>query len=323
MLFRKKFSLKRYRKNPIIKPRPNVSWERRAAFNPGVIYVGGKFHIIYRAMSNKRESIFGYATSQDGFHIDEHPRDPIYVPRKSFEKRRKNADQPNSGCEDARLTRLGDRIYMFYTAYDGKNPPSGAITYIELDDFLNKKWNWASPRLCSPLKGENKDICIFPEKIKNKYLVIHRTGVTIDYYYADDLYYPLKNLKAGHEGEGKDWINPRKGKWDNKKVGANGPPIKTKYGWLLFYHGVSDKLIYRLGAVLLSLRKPENIIARTKDPIFEPKKKYEKKGQVPNVVFSCGTVLLGDTLYVYYGGADTVIGLATCSLEKLIKEIKK
>jgi beta-1,2-mannobiose phosphorylase / 1,2-beta-oligomannan phosphorylase len=96
------------------------------------------------------------------------------------------------------------------------------------------------------------------------------------------------------------------------------PPIKTKKGWILLYHGVSDDGVYRVGAVLLDLKNPTHVISRTTDWIFEPETEYEKKGQINNVVFPCGAVVRGDTIFMYYGGADTVINVATLSLSALL-----
>ena len=309
-----KFSLKRFRKNPIITPNPKNIWEEKAVFNPGVIYDGGKFHIIYRAMSKRGQSVLGYASSKDGLNIDEKLDEPIYVPREDFELKE---EEGYSGCEDPRLVIIGDKIYMFYTAYDGYNPPSVALTTIKRVDFLNKNWVWNKPRLISPLREFNKNACIFPEKINGKYAVLHRINNSIDFHYIDNLAFIETGLS-----EETNWARPRRGRWDSTKIGITGSPIKTKYGWLLVYHGVSDNGTYRLGAMLLDLNNPEKIIARTDNPIFEPVEKWEKEGQVPNVVFSCGVVLKDDILYIYYGGGDTVVGVATTSLEKLIKEIQ-
>ena len=107
--------------------------------------------------------------------------------------------------------------------------------------------------------------------------------------------------------------------WDSEKVGLTAPPIKTKKGWLLLYHGVSkSRHTYRVGAVLLDLNDPFLVIGRTDQPIFEPREKYELYGQVPNVVFPCGLATIKDKLFIYYGGADSVIGVATASLKKLL-----
>ena len=114
-------------------------------------------------------------------------------------------------------------------------------------------------------------------------------------------------------------MGSRKGSWDSSKVGIAGPPIKTRQGWLLIYHGVSKNATYRLGAVLLDKKNPTIVRSRTAGPIFEPIEPYEKEGQVPNVVFSCGAVRRGDKLMVYYGGADSVIGVATLSLKEMVR----
>ncbi|MEI6479077.1 MAG: glycosidase, partial [bacterium] len=119
------------------------------------------------------------------------------------------------------------------------------------------------------------------------------------------------------------WIEPRVGMWDSKKVGIAAPPIKTKDGWILFYHGVSDEDgFYRLGVCLLDLKDPMKVIARFDEPIFEPETKYELEGQIPNVVFPCGIVKDEGKFFIYYGGADSVIGVATVDENELLKSLK-
>jgi len=113
-------------------------------------------------------------------------------------------------------------------------------------------------------------------------------------------------------------MGPRPGYWDSKKVGVAGSPLLTTKGWLLIYHGISETNTYRLGAALLDLEDPTHVIARTVDPILEPVEEYEHKGQVSNVVFSCGQIVRGDSLIIYYGAADTVVGAATVSLKRLL-----
>ncbi len=308
-----RFSLIRYGDNPIITP-TKLKWEAKATFNAGAIHLGGKFHIIYRAMANSGRSVLGYASSIDGVSIGERLTEPIYVPREDFEI--KNSDG-YSGCEDPRLVLFEGKIYMFYTAYDGNNPPSVAMTSINSSDFLNKKWDWEKPRLISPLRKFNKNACIFPERVNGKIVILHRINTSIDIHFVDNLDFLESELS-----EETNWVIPRKGMWDSKKVGITGPPIKTKDGWLLVYHGVSDHSTYRLGALLLDLKNPEKIIARTQKPILEPIMNYETEGQVTNVVFSCGVILKNKKLYVYYGGGDTVLGVATVPLNKLIKKLK-
>jgi predicted GH43/DUF377 family glycosyl hydrolase len=309
---RKVVNFLRAKENPIITPISEHSWESKATFNPGAIYLNGKVHIVYRAMSWDNTSVLGYATSKDGIHIDYRSEKPIYVPREPFEQ--KLEPGANSGCEDPRLTLIGDKIYMCYTAFDGKNPPRVALTWIKVDDFLNQNWNWAKPVLISAPGMDDKDACIFPEKVEGKYFIIHRSGEDIDSALVDSLDFDGKTWIEEYR-----WVSPRKGWWDSKKIGAAAPPIKTKNGWILIYHGISDDNVYRVGALLLDLENPTKIIGRTPEPIFEPEMHYEKQGNVPNVVFPCGAVEIKDNIFMYYGGADKVVGVATIKTKELLK----
>ncbi len=312
----KSIKLNRAKENPIITAKKEHLWESKATFNPGAIYLDDKVHIVYRAMSEDNTSVLGYATSKDGVHIDERLTEPIYVPRESFEEKKQPGG--NSGCEDPRLTKIGNKIYMFYTAFDGKNPPRVALTWIMVENFLKKKWDWSKPITVSPHDFANKNAVLFPEKINGKYIIVHRIGDDIDLAFVRDL-----NFKAMKELEEYRWITTRKGMWDDLKVGVAAPPIKTKEGWILFYHGVSEEdKFYRVGVLLLDLKNPKKIIARSDEPLLEPEMLYEKEGQIQNVVFPCGAVLIKDKVFIYYGGADKVIGVATISLQELFKMLK-
>ena len=115
-------------------------------------------------------------------------------------------------------------------------------------------------------------------------------------------------------------MGPRPDHWDNRKIGASSPPLETEAGWLLLCHGIYDPgTIYRTGAVLLDRDDPTRVLARTKNPILEPQMPWELHGLVGNVVFPCGAVVRGDTLFVYYGGADAVVAVATTSLSDLLE----
>lgn len=307
----------RSKENPIITPKKENAWESKATFNPAAIYLEGKVHFLYRAMSEDSTSVLGYATSKNGVHVDYRPAKPVYVPRESFEQKLVPG-RGNSGCEDPRLTQIGSKIYMLYTAFDGKNPPRVALTWIKTANFLKEKWNWTKPILISPPDIDDKDACIFPEKINGQYFIIHRSGDDIDSAFS-----PTLNFDGQTWIEEYRWISSRKGIWDSLKVGIAAPPIKTKVGWILLYHGVSEEdRFYRVGAVLLDLYDPTKIIARTDEPLFEPETSYEKVGQIPNVVFPCGAVVIGEEIFMYYGGADQVVGVATLKMEKLLKTLE-
>ncbi len=306
------WEFKRFSGNPVISPRENNKWEATATFNPAAIYLKGKVHILYRTLSSDNTSFIGYASSSDGFTIDERLETPIYFPREDFEM--KKIPNGNSGCEDPRITKIGKNLYMCYTAYDGANPPRVAVSYISEGDFLAKKWNWSKPFLITPEGFDDKDTCIFPEKFKDGYFILHRVNNEMCGDYLHSLDFDSDKVNKCIRV-----IGPRLNTWDSAKVGITAPPIKTKYGWLLLYHGVSKShSTYRVGALLLDLKDPAIVLARSSDPIFAPSEDYEKYGIVNNVVFPCGMVVKNKTLFIYYGGADKVVGVATMKLSIIL-----
>ena len=297
--------------NPILEPIEKNSWESKAVFNPAAVELGGKIHIIYRAMGDDDTSVMGYANTKNGIHILERLDKPIYIPRQSFEMK---THPGNSCCEDPRITQLGDDLHMFYTAYEGVNPPGVAATSISVKDFLKKNWSkWTEPSIITPLGIDNKDACLFPEKIKGHYFVFHRAHNHICLDPIKSLIFQVDKIESFTP-----IIGPRRGMWDSQKVGIAAPPIRTKKGWLLFYHGVSDDSIYRVGALLLALKDPTLVLARTTDSIFEPEMAYEKNGQVSQVVFPCGIVNRNGKIFMYYGGGDSVLGVATADLKQIL-----
>ncbi len=309
--------LKRFFGNPIITPISKHAFEAQATLNPGAFYLKGKTHLLYRAISADNTSTVGYATSPDGLTIDWRSTEPIYVPRAPFEM--KKIDGGNSGCEDGRFSLIGERIYMTYTAFDGIGPPRVAVTSISQKDFLKRNFKWSPPELISPMDVDDKDACILPEKFGKKYFVLHRIGTDICGDYVPSLDFTKTKINKCIRIMG-----PRPGAWDSVKVGIAAPPIKTKKGWLLLYHAISKvHHTYRVGAVLLDLKDPTVVLARSSDPIFEPEETYEKVGLVNNVVFPCGMVLRDGLLYVYYGGADKVCGVATIKIDILVTALTR
>jgi predicted GH43/DUF377 family glycosyl hydrolase len=309
--------LTRYEGNPILKPDPNLPWQSRAVFNPTALYEFGRVHLAYRAMSQDNTSVIGFASSADGYKFDDKLPEPIYVPREGFEA--KLVPGGNSGCEDPRLTRIGDTIYLLYTAFNGKSEPRIALSYISVNDFVARCWNWSLPVLISLPNVPDKDAALFPKKIKDKFAVLHRLGVSIWLDFLDDL-----DFKGNRFLKGTIIMSPKDELPDTEKLGISGPPIETTEGWLLLYHCVSRKtqpMTYYVCAALLDLKDPTQVIARRKVPILQPETTYELYGQVNNVVFPCGAVVIGEELFVYYGGADTVIGVATMKLSELLHSL--
>lgn len=304
----------RAEENPILEPRGD-GFESRLVFNPASIDIDGKVHILYRAMDAANTSTIGLAVSGDGITIDERLPEPIYVPRAEFEQKH-GSPTGNSGCEDPRIVRIDDMLYLTYTAYDGVRAPAGAVSSIRVDDFLARRFDrWSMPSLLTPDGVDDKDLALLPEKIGGNYLLYHRINNQI----CADL---LPDLTSGRRvSRCIEVMEPRRGMWDGLKVGSAAPPIKVGDNWLMIYHGVSRHATYRLGAALLDASGIE-VLARTADPVFEPLKTYEKEGEIPNVVFSCGTVVRDDKLFLYYGGADKVVGVAVASLAHIIDALQ-
>jgi len=305
----------RFPGNPIITPRPGMLWEAKGTLNPAAIYLNGKTHILYRAYSINEVSTIGYATSTDGFSIDERLDKPIYIPRATFEIRQGSSG--GYGCEDPRIVEIAGRLYMTYTAFDGITPRV-AVSSIATEDFLKKRWGtWTAPEVITPPSISNKDATILPEKVKNAFMVIHRVGESICADFVGSLDFSRQKITQCIE-----IIAPRRGMWDGGKVGLSCPPVKTKDGWLMLYHGVSWSTTYRVGAVLLDLEDPTVVKARTAIPLFEPETEYEHKGLVSNVVFPCGMTVRAGTVYIYYGAADSVVGVASVKMAHLLKMLE-
>ena len=312
-----KYSFRRAKSNPIIVPNALHSWEGKATFNPAAIRIGTTTYILYRTFADDNTSFIGLATSKDGIKIEERLPEPIYIPRENFEL--KKVAGGNSGCEDPRITEIGKTLYMCYTAFDGIGPPRVAITSISEKNFLARNWKWEKPILITPEGFDDKDTCILPEKIDGKYFVMHRVANEICGDYVPSLDFNTARIKRCLR-----IIGPRINMWDSSKVGIASPPIKTRKGWLLLYHGVSrSHNTYRVGAVLLDLKDPAIVLARTADPLFQPETHYEKVGIVNNVVFPCGITKNKGTLFIYYGGADTVTGVASMELDVLLKGLTR
>lgn len=313
--------------NPIISPQTQNDWEAFNTFNPAAVLVDDTVHILYRAQGFDYISTVGYASSRNGIIVDERLSKPVFAPTQQFENNKKQGANYDfmsgggfGGCEDPRVTLIGDKIYMTYVAFDGWSPPRLALTSILLQDFLSRRWLWAKPVLISPPGVVDKSGCILPEKINGKYVFFHRIFPNILIDYVDNLNFDgtSKWLKGQYK------ITVRPDKWDSRKIGAGAPPIKTKDGWLLIYYGVDDKDAskYHIGAMILDLKNPTKVLYRSDEPILGPTEEYENNGFKPGVAYPCGAVVKNDELLVYYGGADSVVCVATAHLDTFLEELK-
>ena len=293
--------LTRHSEKPILSPKPNHKWEATAVFNTAAIYDNGLVHLIYRATditSNGRDgkyiNSFGYAVSTDGVSFNRLEQ-PILV---------NDIPQEARGPEDPRIIKMGDTFYMMYTGYGGRFGGDYRISLATSKSLID--WQRRGVMLDEP----NKDASLFPEKIDGKYIMFHRRSPDIWLATSSDL-----NNWSEHQCVMKALPNST---WEDEKIGISGPPIKTDAGWLLIYHGVSKDHRYSLGIALLDINDPTKVIERQAEPILEPELDWEVNGYVPNVVFSCGQAIIGDELFVYYGGADTAIGVAKIKMSDII-----
>lgn len=313
--------------NPIIAPRPQNHWEAFTTLNPAATYINNQVHILYRAQGYDYISRVGYAVSSDGVTIDNRLNHPIYHPTAKFETNTTGLVNPElmsaggwGGCEDPRITLIDGRVYMVYVAFDGWANLRLALTSIDVNDFLNQRWNWEKPVLISPPHVINKSGCLLSEKINGKYVFFHRVFPNILIDFVDDLNFKGKNKWL--TGKYKIKVRPRM--WDSRKIGAGAPPLKTKDGWLLIYYGVDDKdsSNYHIGAMLLDLKDPTCVLYRTDKPILSPQEEYETNGFKPGIAYPCGAVIIKDNLFVYYGAADTTVCVAKANLNKFLNNLK-
>jgi len=294
--------MKRYAHNPILEPIGTHAWESSLVFNAAVFAANNRVHILYRAMGTDNVSRIGLASSSDGYNIDERLPLPVFCP---------SNDTESQGCEDPRISQFDNSIVMAYTAFGTHYQHQVyqiALTSINMDDFLARRWQWGERILTFP-GIRNKDAVLFPQKFHGDYVMFHRLEPDLCIARSNDLHrwYGLKYV-----------LGTRERGWDSWKVGAAGQPILVNEGWLLIYHGVNMDKVYSLGVALLDKNDPEQVLYRSEEPILTPTEDYERYGKVPNVVFSCGQVMMDGKLLLYYGGADTSLCVATFDLAELL-----
>ena len=284
---------------PLLKP--TKGYEAEGVEDPRVTKIGGVYYMLYTAFDGKDARV-AYAVSKD---------------LRKWEK--KGIISPNISVGEARklvkIKKYRDRW-----------------KHQEIEGSRVCLWD--------------KDAVLFPEKIDGKFVMLHR--------FLPDVqivkFRSFKELKSDdfwrryiiNLSEIEDRISLyRRYDWEGEHVGAGAMPIKTRRGWLLIYHGVEllekkrirrivnrirgkrKPLVYHTGAALLDLKRPEIEITRLENPLFSPRYKWEKEGDINDVVFPGGAVVEGDRLKVYYGCSDSRIGVAEMSFKELLSELGK
>lgn len=323
----------RYHGNPILEPRHRYEWETQGTFNPAAVEDDeGVIHLLYRAVGNDGISRVGYARSLDGKEFDNRSSYPVFEPSTGYglvdpEKVKGPAGYNTlvypsggswTGAEDPRAVIIGNRVYMIYVVFEGwSSTPRLALTSISVDDFKAGKWKWKKPIKISPPNQFYKNWLLFPEKLNGKFAIIHSIEPSVLVEYVDKLEdLEEENIQSRHPSEQKE----RTKSWDTKIRGSGPPPLRTELGWLLLYHATQkhESHKYKVGAMILDINDPTKVLYRSEHPILSPDMHYENDGK-PGVVYASGAVIRGDDLYVYYGGGDKVVCVATTPLKQFLK----
>ncbi|MCX6787105.1 MAG: hypothetical protein NTY93_01090 [Candidatus Kaiserbacteria bacterium] len=317
--------------NPILKPGTNP-WTAEAVMNPAAAVLGKRTHLLYRAVGMDGVSRLGYASSADGIVFDKRLPYPVYVAQKprnlpGHVRRFSPVLYPSGGswggCEDPRMVAMEGRVYVTFNMFDGWDFIRVAVISIAEDDFMaGQFWKWDGPHFLSRPQEIQKNWVLFPEKIGGKYAILHSIAPEVEIAYRDSIEdigttEPFIESWVGSRGD-----LPARESWDSFVRGAGPPPVKTDSGWLLFYHAIDkrDPGRYKLGALLLDLADPTKVLYRAVTPVLSPDERYENQGK-PGVVYACGAVVRDGKLFVYYGGADKVICVATAQLDAFLNAL--
>ncbi len=226
------------------------------------------------------------------------------------------AECESYGVEDPRITRIGGRFYITYVCVS----QHGAATALaSTGDFISFERHGV---IFCP---ENKDVVLFPERIAGRHAALHRP--TTAHAFCTPEMWLARSDDLLHWGDHQP-LAGGSGDWESERIGAGAAPIRTERGWLEVYHASRRSEVagqvgtYSAGAMLLDLKHPARIIARTNEPILSPSAGFEQQGFVPNVVFPTGVVPRGDTLQIFFGAADTCTGVVELSLDEMLTGLK-
>jgi len=313
-------ALERLVSNPLIVPSQIPFTRASGTFNPGaaIDHTSGRVVLLVRVYEEEaRRSCLALALSSNGERIDEIWNHPAIAPEAPYEE---------WGVEDPRITWLRDeRCYAI--TYTGHSPEGPRVCLITTDDLLApERYVRHGPRIA----GENKNCVVFPEKIDGQYVILHRPMPNIECV-------RVSSLEDEWPGTGTTLVGPQLDTWRSSRVGAGSPPIRTRIGWLLPFHGatsIGEGNVYSMGWCVLDLKCPETVRYVSDTPALTPETSYEiefsKVPQVDHVnfitgvrvVFPQGMVELGDDLLVYYGAADVAVAGARVNKSDLVDSIE-
>ncbi len=294
----------RHEGNPILTA-DDWPYPANSVFNAAATLIDGETLLLVRVEDLRGMSHLCAARSADGisnWRIDPEPTfppDPAGHPEEIW------------GVEDPRITfaeETGEYI-IAYTAFSEGGP---LVSLARTRDFKSFE------RLGPVMAPDDKDAAVFPVRFAGRWALIHRPTAPGRFAHIWLSFSP--DLK--HWGDFRVLLRARHGGWwDAGKIGLSPPPLATPEGWLLLYHGVRTTAagcIYRLGLALLDRADPTRVLRRSDEWVFGPRGLYERQGDVEQVVFPCGWVIVGEEIRLYYGGADTCLALATANLSEVL-----
>lgn len=335
------------KKEGVLLKKTKLAFENVGVLNPAAIREDDCVHLFYRAVSEDKISSIGYCKLNGPLVVEERLDKPLLTPLLEFELQ---------GMEDPRIVKIEDLYYLTYTAYDGVNALGALavskdlihfdrlgliVPQITYDEF-NRLTEFEGPingkylndnKCFVEINGVqvfvwDKNVVFFPRKINGKFYFLHRIKPDIQIIVA------IKNMRELTIDFWRNYflkldesiVLTPKYAHESDSIGGGCPPIETKLGWVLIYHGVHDSekgFIFSACAALLDLENPQKEIARLPYPLFKPEEEWEKKGEANNVCFPTGSVLFGDTLYIYYGAANEQIACASVSITALLEELMR
>jgi predicted GH43/DUF377 family glycosyl hydrolase len=334
------------RREGILFSKTDLEFENEGVLNPAVIREGDCVHLFYRAVRKGNHSSIGYCRLDGPLTITERWDKPFMVPEFGYECH---------GVEDARIVKIDGLYYMTYTGYDGTNARGALATSHDLKHFTkqgiivppvtyaefvflvesagkvnanyyrNHKFYYQEADPEKKMMLWDKNVIFFPRKINDKLVFLHRIRPGIQIVSVDSLEELTREFWKNY------FLNLQKHivldplyAHESSYLGSGCPPIETEHGWLLIYHGVEETnhgMVYSACAALLDLNDPSKELARLPNALFSPEYEWELHGEVNNVVFPTGTALFGNTLFIYYGAADTHIACASVNLPALVAEL--
>lgn len=321
-------------------------FEDEGVLNPATIQVEDKIHLFYRAVSKGNYSSIGHCQLSGPLAVEERMDVPMLFSQCEYEFH---------GLEDPRIVKIDDLFYLTYTAYDGVNALGvlsvstdllhwkkqgiivPQITYKEFNRFSGSKLPLSEKYLryneherIVDKKGKkvllwDKNVMFFPRRINGKLFFLHRIKPDIQIVCVNELLELTTEFWQNYFMYFSDNIVlAPKYEHEVSYVGGGCPPIETKHGWLIIYHGVCDTVqgyFYSACAALLDLENPQKEIARLPYPLFKSENESGIIGEMNSMCFPTGTVLINDKLYIYYGTADKQIAVASLSLSALLVEL--